>query len=103
MTLEQKRKLVFGDETSAGDEGVIAESIKVVNDKFKLSEKQIDEALAFLYSIKNSFLGTTKHTSFDQILNELSAQIINHLKLKENLIKKLAKNLDLPIENWGER
>lgn len=103
MTLEQKRKLVFGDETSAGDEGVIAESIKVVNDKFKLSEKQIDEALAFLYSIKNSFLGAAKHTSLDQILNELSAQIISHLKLKENLIKKTCKELGLTYRELGER
>lgn len=103
MTLEQKRKKVFGDETSAGDEGVIAESIKNINDKFKLSEQQIDEALAFLYSIKNSFLGKTKQTPFNQILNELIPQIIKHLKLEENLIKKTCKELGLTYKQLGEK
>ncbi|EAL5066715.1 hypothetical protein DPY32_09450, partial [Campylobacter jejuni] len=47
--LEKYRKEIFKDETSAGDEGVIAESIKEVNNNFKLGEKQIIQVLEFLY------------------------------------------------------
>ncbi|EIC6812626.1 hypothetical protein LAI47_001760, partial [Campylobacter coli] len=43
--LEKYRKEIFKDETSAGDEGVIAESIDIVNDKFGLNQEQMLQAL----------------------------------------------------------
>ncbi|EKD6896487.1 hypothetical protein OSM36_001632, partial [Campylobacter jejuni] len=52
--LEKYRKEIFKDETSAGDEGIIAESVDVVNDKFGLNQEQMLQALNFLYSIKDS-------------------------------------------------
>lgn len=55
QNLEKYRKEIFKNETSAGDEGVIAESIDIVNDKFGLNQEQMLQALNFLYSIKDSF------------------------------------------------
>ncbi|EAH7581122.1 hypothetical protein [Campylobacter lari] len=78
--LEKYRKEIFKDETSAGDEGVIAESIDIVNDKFELNQEQMLQALNFLYSIKDSFLGRTKKEPFDNIVNELSSKIIKYLR-----------------------
>ncbi|HFU5770335.1 TPA: helix-turn-helix domain-containing protein [Campylobacter jejuni] len=77
--LEKYRKEIFKDETSAGDEGVIAESIDIVNDKFGLNQEQMLQALNFLYSIKDSFLGRTKKEPFDNIVSELSSKIIKYL------------------------
>ncbi|EPV1347771.1 TPA: hypothetical protein ACYKHD_000479 [Campylobacter jejuni] len=78
--LEKYRKEIFKDETSAGDEGVIAESIDIVNDKFGLNQEQMLQALNFLYSIKDSFLGRTKKEPSDNIVNELSSKIIKYLR-----------------------
>lgn len=78
--LEKYRKEIFKDETSAGDEGVIAESINIVNDKFGLNQEQMLQALNFLYSIKDSFLGRTKKEPSDNIVNELSSKIIKYLR-----------------------
>lgn len=78
--LEKYRKEIFKDETSAGDEGVIAESVDVVNDKFGLNQEQMLQALNFLYSIKDSFLGRTKKEPSDNIVNELSSKIIKYLR-----------------------
>lgn len=78
--LEKYRKKIFKDETSAGDEGVIAESIDIVNDKFGLNQEQMLQALNFLYSIKDSFLGRTKKEPSDNIVNELSSKIIKYLR-----------------------
>lgn len=78
--LEKYRKEIFKDETSAGDEGVIAESIKEVNNNFKLGEKQIIQVLEFLYSIKDSFLGRTKKEPLDNIVSELRFKIIEYIK-----------------------
>ncbi|ECR0827492.1 hypothetical protein F0965_08925, partial [Campylobacter coli] len=77
--LEKYRKEIFKDETSAGDEGIIAESVDVVNDKFGLNQEQMLQALNFLYSIKDSFLGRTKKEPSDNIVNELSSKIIKYL------------------------
>ncbi|EPH5994168.1 helix-turn-helix domain-containing protein [Campylobacter coli] len=77
--LEKYRKEIFKDEISAGDEGVIAESIDIVNDKFGLNQEQMLQALNFLYSIKDSFLGRTKKEPFDNIVSELSSKIIKYL------------------------
>ncbi|ECL4915938.1 hypothetical protein FTL27_08575, partial [Campylobacter jejuni] len=76
QNLEKYRKEIFKNETSAGDEGVIAESIDIVNDKFGLNQEQMLQALNFLYSIKDSFLGRTKKEPSDNIVNELSSKII---------------------------
>lgn len=81
--LEKYRKEIFKNETSAGDEGVIATSIYKVNDEFKLSQEQIIDALEFLYSIKDSFFGKTKKIPSDTICAELSLKIIKHLKLTD--------------------
>lgn len=78
--LEKYRKEIFKDETSAGDEGIIAESVDVVNDKFGLNQEQMLQALNFLYSIKDSFLGRTKKEPSDNIVNELSSKIIKYLR-----------------------
>ncbi|HEF9476724.1 TPA: hypothetical protein SBX54_001729, partial [Campylobacter coli] len=78
--LEKYRKEIFKDEISAGDEGVIAESIDIVNDKFGLNQEQMLQALNFLYSIKDSFLGRTKKEPSDNIVNELSSKIIKYLR-----------------------
>ena len=78
--LEKYRKEIFKDETSAGDEGVIAESIDIVNDKFGLNQEQMLQALNFLYSIKDSFLGRTKKEPSDNIVNELSSKIIKYIR-----------------------
>ncbi|EDG4675592.1 hypothetical protein GCX16_08625, partial [Campylobacter jejuni] len=78
--LEKYRKEIFKDETSAGDEGVIAESIKEVNNNFKLGEKQIIQVLEFLYSIKDSFLGRTKKEPLDNIVSELRFKTIEYIK-----------------------
>ncbi|EHK0262605.1 hypothetical protein KCA36_001807, partial [Campylobacter coli] len=43
--LEKYRKEIFEDKTSAGDEGIIAESVDVVNDKFGLNQEQMLQAL----------------------------------------------------------
>lgn len=80
QNLEKYRKEIFKDETSAGDEGVIAESVDVVNDKFGLNQEQMLQALNFLYSIKDSFLGRTKKEPSDNIVNELSSKIIKYLR-----------------------
>ncbi|MCH3757430.1 hypothetical protein [Campylobacter coli] len=80
QNLEKYRKEIFKDETSAGDEGVIAESIDIVNDKFGLNQEQMLQALNFLYSIKDSFLGRTKKEPSDNIVNELSSKIIKYLR-----------------------
>ncbi|EAI3897964.1 hypothetical protein YN70_005415 [Campylobacter coli] len=78
--LEKYRKEIFEDKTSAGDEGIIAESVDVVNDKFGLNQEQMLQALRFLYSIKDSFLGRTKKEPSDNIVNELSSKIIKYLR-----------------------
>ncbi|VEJ46701.1 Uncharacterised protein [Campylobacter jejuni subsp. doylei] len=78
--LEKYRKEIFKDETSAGDEGVIAESVKEVNNNFKLGEKQIIQVLEFLYSIKDSFLGRIKKEPLDNIVSELRFKIIEYIK-----------------------
>ncbi len=78
--LEKYRKEIFEGETSAGDEGIIAESVDVVNDKFGLNQEQMLQALRFLYSIKDSFLGRTKKEPSDNIVNELSSKIIKYLR-----------------------
>ncbi|EAH8624983.1 hypothetical protein EVW70_08675 [Campylobacter jejuni] len=80
QNLEKYRKEIFKNETSAGDEGVIAESIDIVNDKFGLNQEQMLQALNFLYSIKDSFLGRTKKEPSDNIVNELSSKIIKYLR-----------------------
>ncbi|EPZ6285014.1 helix-turn-helix domain-containing protein [Campylobacter coli] len=80
QNLEKYRKEIFKNETSAGDEGVIAESIDIVNDKFGLNQEQMLQALNFLYSIKDSFLGRTKKEPSDNIVNELSSKIIKYIK-----------------------
>lgn len=111
QNLEKYRKEIFGDETSAGDEGVIAESIDLVNDRFKITQAQMIEALMFLYSIKDSFLGKTEKTPPLQIWEDLSAKIIKHLDLK-NIVKQvcdefgisqaeLARRLDVPASTVG--
>ncbi|HEB9353908.1 TPA: hypothetical protein RZK44_000216 [Campylobacter coli] len=78
--LEKYRKEIFEDKTSAGDEGIITESVDVVNDKFGLNQEQMLQALRFLYSIKDSFLGRTKKEPSDNIVNELSSKIIKYLR-----------------------
>lgn len=100
--LEKYRKEIFKDETSAGDEGVIAESIDIVNDKFGLNQEQMLQALNFLYSIKDSFLGRTKKEPSDNIVNELSSKIIKYLR--PSLIvseKKFKEEIDELLLYYG--
>lgn len=100
--LEKYRKEIFKDETSAGDEGVIAESIDIVNDKFGLNQEQMLQGLNFLYSIKDSFLGRTKKEPSDNIVNELSSKIIKYLR--PSLIvseKKFKEEIDELLLYYG--
>lgn len=78
---EKKRAEIFGNETSAGDEGFIKESLHIIDDTYNLNEEQIEKALNFLYEIKNSFLGKTEQFPLEQIQNKIIPQIINHLGL----------------------
>ncbi|WP_262868194.1 hypothetical protein [Campylobacter novaezeelandiae] len=102
QNLEKYRKEIFKNETSAGDEGVIAESIDIVNDKFGLNQEQMLQALNFLYSIKDSFLGRTKKEPFDNIVSELSSKIIKYLR--PSLIvseKKFKEEIDELLLDYG--
>lgn len=102
QNLEKYRKEIFKNETSAGDEGVIAESIDIVNDKFGLNQEQMLQALNFLYSIKDSFLGRTKKEPFDNIVSELSSKIIKYLR--PSLIvseKEFQKEIDELLLDYG--
>ncbi|EOD6366396.1 hypothetical protein LZB35_06455 [Campylobacter jejuni] len=102
QNLEKYRKEIFKNETSAGDEGVIAESIDIVNDKFGLNQEQMLQALNFLYSIKDSFLGRTKKEPSDNIVNELSSKIIKYLR--PSLIvseKKFKEEIDELLLDYG--
>lgn len=100
--LERYRKEIFQYETSAGDEGVIAESINIVNDEFNLTQEQMIEALKFLYSIKDEFLGKTKKVPPGQIWEDLSVKIIKHLGLK-NIVKQVCKELGITQRELAER
>lgn len=77
--LEKRMEAVFGCDILAWDRGVITESVRIVNDKYPLSDEQVDEALKYLFSIKDSFLGNIENISTGEVWDNLSEKIIEHL------------------------